>query len=93
MPDALDPRLARVVRELDQAAKALDDVHAVVVQEVDKVARALDDVHAVLLEVLRDNGITWYELGESYDPPKSRQAVSKWLATRRRRWGKQQAGA
>ena len=67
MSSPVDPRLARVVRELD------------------KVARLLDDLHAEVVEVLRSQHATWEELGEIYDPPKSRQAIAKWLDTRRRR--------
>lgn len=67
MPTPPDPRLARVIRELERVAKILDDLQADVVQ------------------VLRDSHVTWDEIGECYDPPKSRQAVAKWIGTRLRR--------
>lgn len=62
-----DPRLARVIQELD------------------RVSRTVDDLHAEVVEVLREHGVTWEDIAECYDPPKSRQALAKWMETRRRR--------
>lgn len=56
-----------------------------IIRELDRVARVIDDLHTAALEQLRAEGATWEELGECYDPPKSRQAVARWLNTRRQR--------
>lgn len=58
---------------------------AKILRGLDKVCRDLDELHMELVEVLREQGVTFDEIGECYDPPKSRQAVSKWLSTRRAR--------
>jgi aryl-alcohol dehydrogenase-like predicted oxidoreductase len=62
-----DPRLARVIRGLDQ------------------VTSQLDDLHAEVIEILRDQDVTWADIADCYQPTKSRQALQKWMATRRRR--------
>lgn len=71
MPIPPDPRLARLLRDLDRLAKLIDELQT------------------DLLAYMRDSDITWDELGECYDPPKSRQAISKWFATRQQRKAKQ----
>ncbi|MCA1572377.1 MAG: hypothetical protein LC798_19155 [Chloroflexi bacterium] len=56
-----------------------------VIAGLDRIGRDLDALHADVVEVLRDHDVTLDDIGECYEPPKSRQAVAKWLQTRRRR--------
>lgn len=56
-------------------------------RKLDKIAKIVDEMHTDLVELLREQGATWEDIGEAYDPPKSRQAVAKWVSTRRKRTG------
>ena len=56
-----------------------------VIAGLDRIGRELDALHAEVVEVLRAQEVTLDDIGECYEPPKSRQAVSKWLRTRRQR--------
>lgn len=55
------------------------------VRELEKIRQMLDDLQADVVAVMRDHGTTWEEIGECFEPPKSRQAIAKWMATRRAR--------
>lgn len=56
-----------------------------ILQGLDQAHRLLDGLQTELVEYLREQGSTWEEIGEQYDPPKSRQALQKWFSVRRRR--------
>lgn len=57
------------------------------VRDLDQLARLIDAIHAEAVEAMRDQGATWEQIGECYDPPKSRQAVARWMLHRRRASG------